>query len=161
VLMARDWSHDVSPAPWSDNLLADPRHQDIASCDPESYLFDGSFQAPRAQVPVRIHHFLCSECPQSGLRHALRHISDIAIPPSRPMELLRSSFLCGLLASFVAVTSATSVLTPPVLPLIVRNPYLSTWLPNARSPPWERWPMFWAGEEVRLKILVHHLWTVQ
>lgn len=61
------------------------------------------------------------------------------------MELL----LSVLLASLAAVSSATSILTPPVLPLIVRNPYLSTWLPNARSPPWERWPMFWAGEEVR------------
>ncbi len=62
------------------------------------------------------------------------------------MELL----LAFLVAS-LAVSSAASVLTPPVLPLIVRNPYLSTWLPNARSPPWERWPMFWAGEEVSRK----------
>jgi hypothetical protein len=64
------------------------------------------------------------------------------------MELVLSSLL---VASLAAVSAATSVLTPPVLPLIVRNPYLSTWLPNARHPPWERWPMFWAGEEVRPK----------
>ena len=43
---------------------------------------------------------------------------------------------------------AASKLTPPVLPLIVRNPYLSTWLGDARISPWEKWPMFWTGEEV-------------
>ena len=29
--------------------------------------------------------------------------------------------------------SAASTLTPPVLPLVVRSPYLSTWLGNARA----------------------------
>jgi hypothetical protein len=33
----------------------------------------------------------------------------------------------GLLASL-----ADATLHPPILPLIVRNPYLSTWLQNAR-----------------------------
>lgn len=52
-----------------------------------------------------------------------------------------------------AVTSlvslvAASTLNPPVLPLIVRNPYLSTWLGNARDKPWTKWPMFYTGEEV-------------
>ena len=42
-----------------------------------------------------------------------------------------------------------SKLTPPVLPLVVRNPYLSTWLRDARDPPWTEWPMFWTGEFVR------------
>ncbi|KAL2425978.1 glutaminase [Exophiala dermatitidis] len=46
-----------------------------------------------------------------------------------------------------------SRLTPPVLPLIVRNPYLSTWLPNARGMPWEKWPMFWTGQEVGLSVM--------
>lgn len=41
-----------------------------------------------------------------------------------------------------------SKLTPPVLPLVVRNPYLSTWLDDARGDPWNRWPMFWTGESV-------------
>lgn len=38
-------------------------------------------------------------------------------------------------------------LTPPVLPLIVRNPYLRLWLNHARKKPWKRWPMFlgWPG----------------
>lgn len=45
-------------------------------------------------------------------------------------------------------TSNASSLTPPVLPLIVRNPYLSTWLGNAREEPWTTWPMFWTGNSV-------------
>lgn len=53
-----------------------------------------------------------------------------------------------------AVTTASS-LTPPVLPLIVRNPYLSTWLGDAREAPWSKWPMFYTGEEVGLSVLAH------
>ena len=55
-------------------------------------------------------------------------------------------------AAFVALSEA-STLTPPVVPLIVRNPYLSTWLGNAREPPWEHWPIFWTGQELGLSIL--------
>ena len=50
-------------------------------------------------------------------------------------------------AAFFDLTGA-SKLTPPVLPLIVRNPYLSAWLGDARISPWNKWPMFWTGEEV-------------
>lgn len=46
-----------------------------------------------------------------------------------------------------------SRLTPPVLPLIVRNPYLSTWLGNARDAPWTKWPMFWTGQEIGFSLL--------
>lgn len=46
-----------------------------------------------------------------------------------------------------------SRLTPPVLPLIVRNPYLSTWLANARQEPWSEWPMFWGGAHQGLSVL--------
>lgn len=53
----------------------------------------------------------------------------------------------------MASAAAASSLTPPVLPLLVRNPYLSTWLGNARDPPWERWPMFWTGANVGLSIM--------
>lgn len=49
--------------------------------------------------------------------------------------------------------SDCSTLTPPVLPLIVRNPYLSTWLANARDVPWSRWPMFWTGQEIGFSVL--------
>jgi len=58
----------------------------------------------------------------------------------------------ALLAALCTVAEAglyASTLTPPVLPLIVRNPYLSTWLGDARENPWGKWPMFWTGEEVR------------
>jgi hypothetical protein len=53
-------------------------------------------------------------------------------------------------AALLASIAEASTLTPPVLPLIVRNPYLSTWLGNARDEPWQKWPMFWTGSEVRL-----------
>ncbi|OQE20019.1 hypothetical protein PENSTE_c014G03865 [Penicillium steckii] len=53
-----------------------------------------------------------------------------------------------------AVTAASS-LTPPVLPLTVRNPYLSTWLGDAREAPWSKWPMFYTGEEVGLSLMAH------
>ncbi|KAJ5092801.1 hypothetical protein N7456_008662 [Penicillium angulare] len=53
-----------------------------------------------------------------------------------------------------AVTTA-SALAPPVLPLIVRNPYLSTWLGDAREAPWAKWPMFYTGEEIGLAVLAH------
>ncbi|KAI9055180.1 hypothetical protein LZ554_000144 [Drepanopeziza brunnea f. sp. 'monogermtubi'] len=56
-----------------------------------------------------------------------------------------------LLATGAAVQAST--LTPPVLPLTVRNPYLSTWLGNARGNPWDRWPIFWTGQEVGLSVL--------
>ena len=49
----------------------------------------------------------------------------------------------------LGLTVEASKLTPPVLPLVVRNPYLSTWLRDARDPPWTEWPMFWTGEFVR------------
>ena len=54
----------------------------------------------------------------------------------------------GLLASL-----AEGALHPPILPLIVRNPYLSTWLQNAREEPWTKWPMFWTGDELGFGVL--------
>lgn len=53
----------------------------------------------------------------------------------------------------VAFLADASTLTPPVVPLIVRNPYLSTWLGHARDKPWEHWPIFWTGQEVGLSVL--------
>lgn len=58
----------------------------------------------------------------------------------------------ALLAGLSSCSTA-SRLTPPVLPLIVRSPYLSTWLGNAREFPWEKWPIFWTGQEVGLSVL--------
>ncbi|KAL5380835.1 hypothetical protein PMIN03_008338 [Paraphaeosphaeria minitans] len=60
----------------------------------------------------------------------------------------------ALLASAATVATSSS-LTPPVLPLIVRNPYLSTWLGNAREEPWKKWPMFWHGTELGFSVLAH------
>lgn len=56
-------------------------------------------------------------------------------------------FITTALLAFINY-SAASTLTPPVLPLIVRNPYLSTWLVNAREKPWKSWPAFWTGNSV-------------
>lgn len=56
-------------------------------------------------------------------------------------------------AALLAGVAGASTLQPPVLPLIVRNPYLSTWLQNARQEPWSKWPMFWTGAEVGFGVL--------
>src|SRR3981081_1610652 len=56
------------------------------------------------------------------------------------------------LAAAATVIEA-STLTPPGLPLLVRNPYLSTWLANARDAPWTSWPIFWTGQEVGFSVL--------
>lgn len=58
-----------------------------------------------------------------------------------------------LAAAVVVAIAEASTLHPPVLPLIVRNPYLSTWLGNARDVPWNRWPIFWTGQEVGFSVL--------
>ncbi|KAI0909461.1 hypothetical protein F4823DRAFT_594604 [Ustulina deusta] len=66
------------------------------------------------------------------------------------------------IAALVAVFADASTLAPPVLPLIVRNPYLSIWLPHARDAPWKNWPMFWRGETVGFAVMasVPHSRTV-
>ena len=48
------------------------------------------------------------------------------------------AIVASAIASLALVLPATfaSRLTPPVLPLVVRNPYLSIWLPDAREAPW-------------------------
>lgn len=53
-----------------------------------------------------------------------------------------------LAATAIAVVSEASSLRPPVIPLAVRTPYLSTWLGHARDEPWTAWPIFWTGQEV-------------
>jgi hypothetical protein len=79
-----------------------------------------------------------------------RHLvwSSLDLPfEHAPLNAMR---LFGLVAGSALLASAAdaSSLQPPVLPLIVRNPYLSTWLQNAREEPWSKWPMFWTGSEV-------------
>ena len=63
-----------------------------------------------------------------------------AMPPLGLVAAASSALLAGVVHA--------STLQPPVLPLIVRNPYLSTWLGNARDEPWHKWPIFWTGGEV-------------
>ncbi|KAL2016709.1 hypothetical protein VTK56DRAFT_3172 [Thermocarpiscus australiensis] len=53
----------------------------------------------------------------------------------------------------LATLAGASTLTPNVLPLIVRNPYLSTWLYHARGAPWENWPIFWTGAHVGFSVM--------
>ncbi|KAF2651995.1 DUF1793-domain-containing protein [Lophiostoma macrostomum CBS 122681] len=65
---------------------------------------------------------------------------------------MRSFSFTAVAALLPCIVHASS-LQPPILPLIVRNPYLSTWLQNAREEPWSRWPMFWTGSEVGFGIL--------
>ncbi|KAF3760251.1 DUF1793-domain-containing protein [Cryphonectria parasitica EP155] len=62
---------------------------------------------------------------------------------------MRLSFLVGAAAAALA---SASTLTPPVLPLIVRNPYLSTWL-RSRDAPWEEWPIFWTGNHIGFSVM--------
>ncbi|KAI2643269.1 DUF1793-domain-containing protein [Xylaria nigripes] len=72
-------------------------------------------------------------------------------------------YLWQAIAALAVVTFVNaSTLTPPVLPLIVRNPYLSIWLPQARDSPWKNWPMFWRGETVGFAVMasVPHSQTV-
>ncbi|KAF1816327.1 DUF1793-domain-containing protein [Eremomyces bilateralis CBS 781.70] len=62
--------------------------------------------------------------------------------------------VASLVAAALAVgTACASTLTPPTLPLTVRNPYFSTWLGNARDVPWNKWPMFYTGQEIGFSVL--------
>lgn len=65
-------------------------------------------------------------------------------------------FFFTFIASVALISSGcdASSLVPPVLPLAVRNPYLSLWLANARDPPWSTWPIFWTGQDMGLGVLV-------
>lgn len=82
--------------------------------------------------------------------------------PAEPFHLLplsTSSFMRATIAIAAGLLSFTyaSTLTPPVLPLVVRNPYLSIWLSNARHEPWSTWPIFWHGQSVRIILALQHL----
>jgi hypothetical protein len=82
----------------------------------------------------------------------------VILRASAPVQRSRPIFAVSLIdamrslsvtvAALLASVAGASTLQPPVLPLIVRNPYLSTWLQNAREEPWTKWPMFWTGAEV-------------
>lgn len=67
------------------------------------------------------------------------------------MHWLLTTIAAG--SALLSFPVGASKLTPPVVPLTVRNPYLSTWLGDARETPWNKWPMFWTGEEVNIMSL--------
>lgn len=58
-----------------------------------------------------------------------------------------------LAAALAASLVDASTLTPPVLPLFVRTPYLNAWLANAREEPWRSWPEFWTGGLLGMSVL--------
>ncbi|KAI9155289.1 putative glutaminase [Paramyrothecium foliicola] len=66
-----------------------------------------------------------------------------------------SKMIIHSLFLLAATLASASTLHPPVLPLIVRNPYLSTWLGNARDYPWKHWPIFWTGEEIGFSVMAY------
>jgi hypothetical protein len=80
----------------------------------------------------------------STLASSIHNSPQVQEPPRFKMR-----WTTILLAAAAAVGTEASSLHPPVLPLFVRNPYLSTWLGWARGNPWDRWPIFWTGQEVR------------
>ncbi|KAI9680905.1 MAG: hypothetical protein M1829_000985 [Trizodia sp. TS-e1964] len=67
--------------------------------------------------------------------------------------MLAPSGLAFVALVVFAFAAHSSHLSPPVLPLIVRNPYLSTWLPDARGAPWQKWPTFWTGQMMGFSVL--------
>ncbi|KAF2719431.1 DUF1793-domain-containing protein [Polychaeton citri CBS 116435] len=66
---------------------------------------------------------------------------------------MMTAWTAVLAAAGLVTVSHASLLNPPILPLIVRNPYLSTWLANAREEPWSRWPMFYTGSSIGFSAL--------
>ncbi|KAB8343062.1 hypothetical protein FH972_022656 [Carpinus fangiana] len=58
----------------------------------------------------------------------------------------------AVLACLLATVTSASHVKPPVVPLIVRNPYLSTWL-RAREEPWSQWPIFWTGQSIGMAVM--------
>ncbi|ODQ51653.1 DUF1793-domain-containing protein [Saitoella complicata NRRL Y-17804] len=60
------------------------------------------------------------------------------------------------ISMIMAVGASGSQLKPPSLPLFVRTPYFSAWLPDARNEPWKNWPQFYTGDELGLTVMVRH-----
>jgi hypothetical protein len=110
----------------------------------------------RGAAVARNHQFLLCPPPPPSLNIFLLKQGLLVAPCYElilPIMFSPSLSTCVAAAALACSVAAQSVLKPPVLPLIVRNPYLSTWLPNARSVPWERWPMFYTGEELGFGVL--------
>lgn len=95
--------------------------------------------------------------------------TDDAGPGSRPPEprsrrsfLLASGAVVAAAGTGAAVatvvrsagrtSSATHPIRPPAVPLVVRGPYVSTWLPSTVLPG--TWPVFWDGRRTQLTGIV-------
>jgi len=60
--------------------------------------------------------------------------------------LLPTFLATGALFTNAAVTWTADPLNPPAVPLAVRTPYLSAWLPQGSGQPLNGvWPTFWTG----------------
>lgn len=96
----------------------------------------------------------CGRAPRSTLLLLLGAAPALCFPhPAKSILItfirnMRAQAVTALAAALLSGLGGASTLTPPVLPLIVRNPYLSTWLADAREEPWSKWPMFWTGQSV-------------
>ncbi|KAL4873612.1 hypothetical protein BDV12DRAFT_81320 [Aspergillus spectabilis] len=67
------------------------------------------------------------------------------------MHFFPPALLCASLAALTNAASTFSPARPPALPLAVKSPYLSTWLPAGRDGGnggylAEEWPTFWEGQ---------------
>ncbi|KAL5334087.1 glutaminase GtaA [Aspergillus crustosus] len=66
------------------------------------------------------------------------------------MHFLPLALLCAFLAALTNAASIFSPARPPALPLAVKSPYLSTWLPAGRNGSGGYlpggWPTFWEGQ---------------
>ena len=125
------------------------RYAFVVACRAIHEILDGTYIEPRAVVPG----------PQ-GHRIKLQ----VALRSARSSELLTTALLAtmkfsALLAAIVPAVSAASwtatPFTPHAIPLAVRSPYLSAWLPQGAGTALNgAWPTFWTGS-VRLFPILH------
>ncbi len=106
---------------------------------PLTSLPSSSFISARTRLACTI---IIEVCP---VRQTPHDLTKGSVGIMRDSSIALNAIVLALLAHLSAAS-----LAPPVLPLIVRNPYLSTWLPNARETPWQKWPMFWFGQDVTM-----------
>lgn len=127
---------------------------DHLPCSSTSSLLPSRASPTSASISILLPVVLCLlSCypPLSALGHT--HRSFPVHCYARLDFIMRLGSALTVLATAIPSLVESSRLAPPVLPLIVRNPYLSTWLGNARDLPWEKWPMFWTGQEVGFGVL--------
>lgn len=73
------------------------------------------------------------------------------------LKLFVVALLCiaETLVDAAAVTWSATPLNPPSVPLAVRSPYLSAWLPQGSGQPLNGvWPTFWTGTVIIILLLL-------